>query len=75
MKNEENKLTERQQETYDFILTFIVENGFSPSLREIANGIYCSKPVAQKHIESLIEKGYISHQPNTARSIVIKKIS
>lgn len=74
MKNEENNLTERQHETLNFIYTFIIKNGFSPSLREIANGTYCSKPVAQRHLEALIDKGYITHTPNTARSIVLKKI-
>jgi len=73
LKSADNTLTDRQQETFDFIVSFINNNGYAPSLREIACGIYCSKPVAQKHLESLILKGYITHKPHTARSIVIIK--
>jgi len=42
-----------------------------PSLNDIAKGIYASKPVAKKHIDALIYKGYIKHTPHIARSIVI----
>lgn len=73
MRKEE--LTERQQETFDFIKDYINKNHYSPSLRDVAKGIYASKPVAQKHINALIEKGYIINTPRTCRSIVILKIS
>lgn len=74
MKKEENKLTERQTDTLMFIMNFIIQKGFSPSLNEIAKGIYVSKPVAQRHITALISKGYLTHTPNTNRSYVIKKV-
>ena len=73
-KDVENKITERQRETYKFIFEFMFKHGYSPSLKEIANGLYISKPVAKKHLDALIEKGYISIVPRTARSITIKKI-
>ena len=72
MRNEENKLTERQQETLDFICKYRSEKGFSPSLREIAKGIYVSKPTAQKHLMNLIEKGFVTYTPRTSRSIIPK---
>lgn len=74
MKKEENKLTERQTDTLIFIMNFILKNGFSPSLNEVAKGIFVSKPVAQRHITALITKGYLKHTPNTNRSYVIKKV-
>lgn len=76
MKKDELKpLTERQADAYEFIKYFIKVHGYSPSVREIARGIYVSKPVAQKHLMSLVEKGYVSYTPRTARSIIIKNIS
>lgn len=73
-KDVENNITERQKETYKFIFNFMINKGYSPSLREIAQGLYISKPVAKKHLDALIDKGYISIVPRTARSITIKKI-
>lgn len=66
------ELTARQAEVLAIIEAAILKNGFSPSVREIMtaagvgspNGIMC-------HIESLHRKGYITYQPNTARSIRI----
>lgn len=76
MKKEENKqLTERQTEVLCFIENYIKQHGYSPSLREISKGVFVSKPVAQKHIMNLYDKGYIQITPRTARSIVILKIS
>ena len=74
MKNVD-KLTERQKDVYNFIKDYHFKKGYSPSLREIAQGVYCSKPVAQKHLLALIDKGYITYTPRTARSIVILQIS
>lgn len=73
MKKEDN-LTERQKETFNFICEYISTHCYSPSLREIAKGIYASKPIAQKHLTALIDKGYLTNTPHTARSIVILKV-
>ena len=73
MKKDDNKLTDRQTETFNFIIDYIFSKGFPPSVSEIAKGIYASKAVAQKHIEALTDKGYIKHVPRVARSITILK--
>lgn len=75
LKNEENKLTERQKDTLLFINDFIKNKGYSPSIKEVAQGIYVSKFVAFKHIEQLKNKGYINYIPHTPRTITILKIS
>lgn len=69
------ELTERQKETLDFINNYINNYGYSPSLNDVAKGIYASKPVAKKHLDALEIKGFIKHTPHIARSIVINKIS
>lgn len=71
MNVEDKKLTDRQLDTYIFICDYIKAHGYAPSLREIANGIFVSKPVAQKHLIALIDKGFIRYTPRTARSIVL----
>ena len=71
----DDKLTERQKEVFNFIREYHTLHGYSPSLREIAIGCYCSKPVAQKHLIALIDKGFVTYTPKTARSIVILQSS
>ena len=69
------KLSERQKEVLLFINNYIIDNGYAPSINDIAKGLYISKPVAKKHIDNLQLKGYIKHTPHIARSIVIIKIA
>ena len=66
------EITERDKDIFNFINDFINENHYSPSLREICEGVYLSKPVVQKHLMRMVECGYLSIQPKTARSIVVK---
>ena len=73
LKREE--LTDRQKDTLTFICLYILKTGYSPSLREIAQGLYISKPVAVRYIKALESKGYIKHTPNIPRSIVVLKVS
>ena len=65
-------LTRRQKEILTFLSTYLRENGYSPSMEEIAthfkmaslNGVY-------KHLKALQERGFISRLSNQARSIQI----
>ena len=52
------KLTEREQQAYDFIVNYFKDNGFSPSYQEIADGIYYgSSTSVSPIIQSLKDKG------------------
>jgi len=64
-------LTKKQRKTLDFVTTFIEEKGYSPSYREIANGLKLSSvaTVAQ-HIDTLVEKGFLEKGNNSARSLI-----
>jgi len=63
-------LTRRQKEILDYIRSFLEQNGYSPTLGEIAtrfrlaslNGVY-------KHLKALEERGFIHRRSNQARSI------
>lgn len=66
------KLTRRQTEILDFIKTFIRENQFPPSIREIAAHFsLASAGGVHKHLNNLKAKGIISFENNISRSIRI----
>lgn len=66
------RLTERQNQVYEFIRAFIRERGKPPTLQEIGralairstNGVY-------KLLEALERKGYITREPHAARGITL----
>jgi len=64
-------LTKKQRRTLDYVTSFIEQRGYSPSYREIANGLKLSSvaTVAQ-HIEALVEKGLLTKGNNSARSLL-----
>jgi repressor LexA len=64
------KLTKRQKEILDFITAFIDENGYSPSMEEIAEHFqFASLNAVFKHLEALESRGFLSRDSNRARSI------
>jgi len=73
MKDEVMKgLTLRQEEILEFISGFISENGYPPSIQEIADAFgIASKHGVVRHLEALIKKGYIEKTDTSARSIRI----
>lgn len=66
------KLTKKQTLFIEFIDYFIKTNGFSPSYREIADGLnYKSLATVAEHIENLILAGRLRKKDNSARSLEI----
>jgi repressor LexA len=61
--------TERQLKILNFIRGFILENGYSPTLEEIARNFEISRVTAHEHIKALEKKGALHKVPNHARSI------
>lgn len=63
-------MTPRQLQTLKVIGTSIQENGYSPSMREIAQGLG-SKSLGRTNelTAALLEDGWITRTPNRARSI------
>jgi repressor LexA len=63
-------LTRRQREILDFVREFVDENGYSPSLEEIgARFGLSSVATVHKHVQHLVEKGYLRKASNRARSV------
>lgn len=63
-------LTRRQREIYDFISSFVDEQGYSPSLEEIgAHFGLSSVATVHKHVQHLVEKGLLRKAWNRSRSV------
>jgi len=63
-------LTRRQREIFDFISAFVEEQGYSPSLEEIAAQFGLSSvATVHKHVQHLVEKGLLRKAWNRSRSI------
>lgn len=55
-------LTPKQKEVMDYIVSFINDNGYPPSFREIASGLELASPsTVHVHIQSLRERGYLKN--------------
>ncbi|MEX1014619.1 MAG: transcriptional repressor LexA [Candidatus Paceibacterota bacterium] len=71
-----SKLTKKQKQVFDFIKTYISENGISPTIEEIRKELKLKAiSTIHEHINSLEAKGYLSKSENSARSLsLIKEI-
>ena len=64
------KLTRRQQEIYDFILSFTNEHGYPPSVREIGTAVGLKSPsTVHFHMKGLEEAGLIVKAEGKTRAI------
>jgi len=66
-------LTPRQLEVLDFIVDFVREHRYAPTLREMADHFDLSKVTVLQHLEALEEEGYLDRQPHKARGITVRK--
>jgi repressor LexA len=70
------KLTKRQKEILDFVSGFINDNGYSPSMEEIADHFhFASLNAVFKHLEAIESRGYLHRDSNRARSIQLSQSS
>mgnify|MGYP001017447395 CR=1 FL=1 len=64
------RLTKKQRIMLDFIEQFLLENGYSPTFREIASGLgYGSLATVAAHINNLVLAGHLIKTENSARSL------
>jgi repressor LexA len=63
-------LTRRQREIYDYVCDFVKRSGYSPSLEEIAAHFGLnSVATVHKHVQHLVEKGFLRKAWNRSRSL------
>jgi len=64
--------TKKQKELLAFIEAFITEHGYSPSYREIMNGLqYNSVATVALHVGNLIKRGHLVKRDHSARSLEV----
>ncbi len=63
-------ITKKQKQVFDFIHSYIAENGISPTMEEVRKKLKLrAVSTVHEHISSLKEKGYLSKLSHLARSI------
>lgn len=62
-------MTPRQLEVLDFIVEFIREHRYAPTLKEMAETFDLSRVTVLQHVRALEEKGYLEREPNRARGM------
>jgi len=68
---ERRPLTKRQREVLDFIVKYRVGHGYSPTVRDICQAFgFQSQNGAVSNILPLRAKGWITWEPNRARTIM-----
>lgn len=68
--------TKKQKELLSYIEQFIGEHGYSPSYREIMNGLaYNSVATVALHVTNLIKRGHLKKRDHSARSLEVVKTS
>jgi repressor LexA len=66
------QLTTRQQQVYDFLAGYIADQGYPPTLQEIAGHLQVSGNLGVlRHLQVLERKGLINRSPGSSRSIVL----
>lgn len=64
--------TKKQRDLLSYIEAFIAEHGYSPSYREIMNGLnYTSVATVSLHVTSLIKRGHLRKRDRSARSLEV----
>ena len=66
------KLTAMQQRIYDYIASFIRDQGYPPSVREIGEAVGLKSPsTVHFHIKHLEELGYLSKDGRKGRALTL----
>jgi repressor LexA len=69
-------MTVREKDVYNYIVQFKTVNGYSPTVREIAEGIHTASLTSVKDIlERLKDKDVLTYEDKKPRTIVIKKFN
>ena len=67
-------MSKRRKQIYDFIAVYIEENRFSPSMREITEGVGLqSASTVKSHLDRMQREGYIDFEPTKPRTIRLIK--
>lgn len=64
-------MTSKQKQILDFIISYIQQHGYSPTVQEIGNAVgYKSKNTTWHHIQNMLREGIIeTDHPTSPRAI------
>ena len=62
-------MTARQREIFDFIVSFIAEVGYPPSIYDIGGHFGFSIKAAFDHVDVLVKEGYIAREDGKPRTL------
>src|SRR3989344_8916353 len=65
------KLTPRKKPLIEFINSYVLKNGYSPTITEIAKHLNLAISTVHQHIKELEEGGYIKKEKNLSRGIEV----
>jgi repressor LexA len=65
------RVTDKQRAVLKFIATYVDENGYAPSIRDVATAFECSVKGAYDHVVALEKKELIERARNRSRSILL----
>lgn len=66
-------LTKRERDVYNYIVTYKLINGISPTMSEIGEGIITSRSFVRRCLQNLEKKGVLEYDGSKRRTINIKK--
>lgn len=67
-------MSKRRKQIYDFIASYIEENNYSPSMREITEGVGLQSASTVKwHLDCMQSDGYLDFEPSKPRTIRLIK--
>ncbi len=63
-------LTERQREIYEFVVRYVDEQGYPPTVREIGDSVGLASPsTVHAHLANLERAGYLRRDPTKPRAL------
>lgn len=66
-----SKRAEMQQRIYQFLLSYLAEHGYAPSVRDICDAVGLKSPsTVHFHLKKLVDQGYIEKDSFKGRAIV-----
>jgi repressor LexA len=67
-------LTQRQQEVYDYVVSYVDSHGYPPTVREIGEAVGLASPsTVHAHLANLERAGYLRRDPTKPRALELTK--
>jgi repressor LexA len=65
------QMSRRQQDVYDFIKEYHADNGISPSIGDIADGLGLGNTPVNTYVDTMKRRGFVKSLPGIPRSLTV----